>query len=362
MITTIIPTFERPLMLRRAIESSLAQGISGHVIHVHDNASSDETQRMVSEFASRDSRVKYFRNRTNIGAARNITNGISAVKTRYYSLLSDDDFLLPGFYKAAIDAFRRQPRTAIVCAKTLAVDLTKKTVEYRNLDWDAGFFEPSLALSRKMYSSHFVTTSVVFSAEVREMLGPFEPTGSDTLYMSMAAAIFPFCVLDLYGAAVVFHNQAYSSIEDGIAKETLPTLLRCMSETMERVILSGLPDEKKIHILLQVVASYEDIMNTKRLRGQFFGQTEPSLGYLQCLPSLTSNRGIFLKLHQSVPKPLQRIVSTLYTIIHRIRGRLAQTKRKQGTVRITRDTMELLSRFEPDVSLLNFHKPPRLKG
>ena len=60
MITTIIPTYRRPKLLRRAILSVLNQTYTNIQVCVFDNASGDETALVVAELARMDNRVKYF--------------------------------------------------------------------------------------------------------------------------------------------------------------------------------------------------------------------------------------------------------------------------------------------------------------
>lgn len=348
-------------MLRRAIESSLAQEVSGLEVHVHDNASSDETQVVVDEYVSRDPRVKYFRNPENIGGARNIVKGLGAVTTPYYSLLSDDDFLLPGFYAMALKAFEKNPASAMVCAKTITVDVINKVVEFRNADWKAGFFLPCLEVSRKMYDSHFVTTSVVFSSDVKNKLGPFDSSGSDSLYMTLAAAAFPFSVLDFYGAAVVLHDQAYSMIGEGISKEKLPVLYGHLIKTLELVMNSDFSDELKVHLTMLVLNAYHQMFDTKRLKSLLFGVHEPLLQQLLMMPSFINNRGLVVKLHQSVPGPLKGIVKFLYRHLNRLNQARVRSNISGSRVAIPKETLDLLARYEPDVSLMKFQPPPTLK-
>ena len=92
-ITTVIPTYGRPRLLARAIRSVLYQSYPHFEVHVYDNASGDETREVVSQFALRDSRVKYHVHPRNIGMMENFAFGISDVETPFFSILSDDDFL-----------------------------------------------------------------------------------------------------------------------------------------------------------------------------------------------------------------------------------------------------------------------------
>ena len=70
-ITTVIPTYRRPKLLRRAIESVLAQTYPHLTVTVFDNASGDETEEVVGELARRNPRVRYHCHPETIGASAN---------------------------------------------------------------------------------------------------------------------------------------------------------------------------------------------------------------------------------------------------------------------------------------------------
>jgi hypothetical protein len=101
-ITTLIPSYRRPQLLVQAIRSVLNQTYRNFELHVFDNASGDDTARVVQEFANEDQRVKYHCHLANIGLMQNFRAGIESVSTPYFNLLSDDDYLLPDFFETAI--------------------------------------------------------------------------------------------------------------------------------------------------------------------------------------------------------------------------------------------------------------------
>ena len=82
-ITTVIPTYRRPKLLRRAIQSVLNQTYPHFLVCVYDNASGDETEEVVAEIAHRDSRVRYHRYPENIGLVRNFAYGAAQVVTPF---------------------------------------------------------------------------------------------------------------------------------------------------------------------------------------------------------------------------------------------------------------------------------------
>ena len=66
---------------------------------------------------------------------------MSRLETPFFSLLSDDDYLLPGFYKRAVAALNAHPEALFWAGITLNVDT-------RNTIWDARVAEwPSYGVS-----------------------------------------------------------------------------------------------------------------------------------------------------------------------------------------------------------------------
>lgn len=64
---------------------------------------------IVAEMNEKDKRIQYFRHPRNIGQLNNFNFGLSHVNTPFFSSVSDDDVLLPGFYQKALRCFKRHP-------------------------------------------------------------------------------------------------------------------------------------------------------------------------------------------------------------------------------------------------------------
>ena len=117
LVTILIPTFNRSVLLRQALESALAQSYSNLEIIVCDNASSDDTGEIISQYAT-DHRLRYVRNTQNIGLVRNWQNGIEQeAKGDWFLILSDDDYLTdPNFISDAINRTKLNDDIRIVFA------------------------------------------------------------------------------------------------------------------------------------------------------------------------------------------------------------------------------------------------------
>ena len=92
-ISVIITTYNRSGALHRAIASVLNQTMQDFELIVVDDASVDDTPRVVEHFAAAN--IKYLRHAENQGATAARNTGISNSQGRYIAFLDDDDEWLP---------------------------------------------------------------------------------------------------------------------------------------------------------------------------------------------------------------------------------------------------------------------------
>lgn len=198
LVTTIIPTYRRPQMLRRAIRSVLNQTFPHFQLCIYDNASGDETPKVVEEFARRDPRVKYFCHPQNIGAIPNFNYGIRQVHTPFFSLFSDDDILLPDFYRTTLAGFEKYPDAIFSAGATLVMNDRGKEIFCPMTCWPGeGYFAPPEGLFAMIgLKKAIVWTGILFRTEVREQVGPLdeELTVADHDFQLRIAARFPLVI------------------------------------------------------------------------------------------------------------------------------------------------------------------------
>ena len=91
-ITVCIPTYNRAHFLGQALHSLCDQGLSYEelVVAVSDNASTDQTPDVVTEYQDR-LQIQYHRNSENLGHFENIKIVTALCNTPYLVLLPDDD-------------------------------------------------------------------------------------------------------------------------------------------------------------------------------------------------------------------------------------------------------------------------------
>lgn len=349
LITTVIPTFRRPELLRRAIESALRQTYPRLCVCVHDNASGDETEAVVAEYAQRDPRVSYFKNPSNIGAVANMVQGVSSVKTEFYSLLNDDDFLLPRFYEKAMAQFAAHPQAMFVCAPAICVDSERRQVRRRNKDWAAEFYAPSIESASRMYRSHFAQPGVLMRRELRQLIGAFEPSGDDNLYMAMAAAACEFVVLDEAGAVFVQHSASFSATV-GLRNTELSTIYEQLLATIGTILRIELPVERKVHLLMLALNAYGWTFDDRGLTELLQGTSGSAGAIASVVPSRVTHPGLVIEMFRRVSPRLHPLVAKPLSAARRVRHFVAQARSAGISEPLADDLCRLLESGDPDAS------------
>ena len=92
LVSIGIPTFNRPKGLRNTIENFIAQDYQNIEIIISDNFSDNpEVELLCREYTTKDKRIKYFRQNSNIGMYRNFEFVMHEAKGKYFAWASDDD-------------------------------------------------------------------------------------------------------------------------------------------------------------------------------------------------------------------------------------------------------------------------------
>lgn len=217
LVTAVVPTFRRPRLLRRAITSVLSQQGASLRVCVYDNASGDDTAAMVASLATGHSRLHYHCHATNIGAAANFAYGLRRVDTPFFSILSDDDYLLPGFYQRALMGLAAHPEALFWVGVVLNVDTNGVIWDARVDRWQReGVFCPPEGFMSMTGGMAPAWTGIVFRRAVLDLEGLPDPETlgpSDLEYCLRLAARFPYIVEKHASAVFTLNNESFSATQ-----------------------------------------------------------------------------------------------------------------------------------------------------
>lgn len=226
-IITIIPTFRRPHLLRRAIRSVLDQSYPDFEIHVCDNASGDETPQVVADLAQRDARVKYHCHPKNIGLVGNFVSGIEQVSTPFFNMLCDDDVLLPSFFASAIHTFVRFPEIAAYIGATVNAKMTGEVTDVPVHRYTHGLLKPPKGLFEMLTKGHLDWDGFIFRRDTLSRVGGLDmATGTlfDVDLQLRIAGQYPVFISPSPAAILFSHpEQASAAVSgDSIDEQFIP--------------------------------------------------------------------------------------------------------------------------------------------
>lgn len=116
LVTIGLPTYNRPAGLRKCLETILLQSYSNLEIIISDNCSTnEEVQKVITEFAAKDSRIKHFRQPTNIGLEENFNFVYRQASAAYFTWMSDDDYFDLNYIEACV-TFLEKNTDYILCS------------------------------------------------------------------------------------------------------------------------------------------------------------------------------------------------------------------------------------------------------
>jgi glycosyltransferase involved in cell wall biosynthesis len=92
-ISVVIPTHNRPALLKRAIESALNQKTPAFEILIVDDANCSETEKLVYSYST--DKIAYIKNKDGSGASSSRNVGAKVATGEYIAFLDDDDVWLP---------------------------------------------------------------------------------------------------------------------------------------------------------------------------------------------------------------------------------------------------------------------------
>jgi glycosyltransferase involved in cell wall biosynthesis len=130
-----MPVYNGEKYIRRALNSLLAQHFSNFEIIISDNASTDATGDICSEFAARDSRVKYVRHQENLGAAANYNFLLDAAHAKYFFFAPHDDEWLEDWIDGAVQALEEFPDASIALGTIEFVDRNNEIIARASPPW-----------------------------------------------------------------------------------------------------------------------------------------------------------------------------------------------------------------------------------
>lgn len=109
MVSVLVPCFQSAAYVRRALDSIRAQSFADWEAIAVDNGSTDNTWAIVSEYAALDSRIRVYRNDSNIGPVLNWRRCADKATGHFACLLFSDDWYEQDYLSTAVQSVASDP-------------------------------------------------------------------------------------------------------------------------------------------------------------------------------------------------------------------------------------------------------------
>ena len=131
-----LPVFNGERFVAEAIDSILAQTFTDFELIVSDNASTDRTEEICRQYAEKDERIRYVRNRENYGAAFNFNQTFHLSSGGYFKWVAHDDLLSPEFLQRCVDVLDRDASVVLAYPGWMAIDEDGRRLDRGYVTWD----------------------------------------------------------------------------------------------------------------------------------------------------------------------------------------------------------------------------------
>ncbi|MDC0637799.1 glycosyltransferase [Flavobacteriaceae bacterium] len=104
LVSIVLPVYNGANYLKTCLESILSQSYRQIEILIVDDGSTDNTEDIIEDYRKLDSRIRYLKNRKNLGLPKSLNIGIKSCKGEYVTWTSHDNI----YYSTAISVMVRE--------------------------------------------------------------------------------------------------------------------------------------------------------------------------------------------------------------------------------------------------------------
>ncbi len=122
LVSIGLPVYNGDKVIKRAVDSILAQDYPNFEFIISDDASTDETPEICREYAQRDKRVVFYQGDKNRGEIWNSNRVFNLARGKYFTLFSQDDLRAPQFISKCVERLENN-ENAVSCSTYSAVFL-----------------------------------------------------------------------------------------------------------------------------------------------------------------------------------------------------------------------------------------------
>lgn len=133
LVSIMIPTYNRPQLFEKTLQSALAQTYPHVEILINDNSTNEDTASLMDKYLA-DPRVHYFRNKTARCKADNFKPFEYQARGEYLQWCMDDDILMPEKLSVMVQVLRDNPGITLVSSQRAFIDADGNVLPGKGID------------------------------------------------------------------------------------------------------------------------------------------------------------------------------------------------------------------------------------
>lgn len=131
-LSVYMPVFNAAPYLAQSIESILNQTYKNFEFIIVDDASTDDSWKIIKSYARLDPRIRAYRNRLNLGVSTTSNIAISLARCKYLARMDADDISTPDRLEKQIKYLKSNPKTVIVGAQCTIINQNNQIIGFKN--------------------------------------------------------------------------------------------------------------------------------------------------------------------------------------------------------------------------------------
>ena len=128
LISVVMPVYNSGELIHQTIKSILTQTYTNFEFIIINDASTDNTLKVVKEYAKKDNRIKIINNKTNLGIALASNKGLDAAKGKYIAMMDHDDISLPQRFEKQVEFLEKNKDVFLLGTKYEHIDINNKKI------------------------------------------------------------------------------------------------------------------------------------------------------------------------------------------------------------------------------------------
>ena len=178
-LSVVLPNYNHAQYLPRALDALLSQAQPPAEIIVVDDCSTDGSRDIVERYSTRHRFIRLLTNERNVGVIPTLSRGLGEARGQLVYFGAADDFVLPGFFEAAIKMLQTYPQAGLFFGDASLVEgQSGRSLGVRppvRPRYSAGFIDASAIARLLRRNDNFVVTgAAVFRRDAIVSAGGFQ--------------------------------------------------------------------------------------------------------------------------------------------------------------------------------------------